>query len=105
MPSSLEWSIIAIIGLIVIAVNPPTPHWRQTRCEPCHLCGNCRRIVHRYRWWRFASETIEPTFVRPTSEAHEHVWWEYSRYYISYDTKCASGKSSIYQDGRQAWRP
>ena len=27
LPSKIEWLVIAIVVLVVIAIAPPTPHW------------------------------------------------------------------------------
>ena len=106
-PSKIEWLVIAIVVLVVIALAPPTPHWRETTSESCHVCGNCRRIARTYRWWQLDSEVevIEPTVVLPVPDGHKHDWWQYSSSYTSYNKKWASSRASRYRDGRQSWTP
>ena len=105
MPSRIEWSVVVTIVVVVIALVPPTRHWRETTSESCHLCGNCRDIVHIYRWWQLDSEQVIPTLVLPVPEGHPHDWWQCPSSYVSYNKKWASSKASRYRDGRLTWTP
>ncbi|TWT89616.1 hypothetical protein [Stieleria varia] len=104
-PTKIEWLVIGVMLAVLVALMPPTPHHRETRLESCHLCGNCRRIVREFRWWRFSSETTEPVETFTVDEDHEHDWWQYASYYISYNMKSAGGAPYRYQDGRNTWTP
>ena len=95
-----EWLVAAVIVAVIVALVPPTPHWRETISESCHLCGNCRAVIHEYRWWQLASESIEPIERFPVSTDHVHEWWQYGSSYVSYNKKAAASNSARYRDGR-----
>lgn len=103
VPSKTEWLAIAAIAAIFIAMVPPTPHWRETTSESCHLCGNCRTTVRNFRWWQLESETIEPIVLFPVPDGHEHNWWQYGSSCVSYNKKSAASNASRYRDGRSTW--
>ena len=50
--SKLEWLVVfVIVAVLVLLLAQPTPHWRETSSQSCHLCGNCRVVIQKYRWW------------------------------------------------------
>lgn len=100
-----EWIVVAVIVILLIAIIHPTPHWRETSSQSCHLCGNRRVVIHQYRWWRFDSEVVEPVVGAefPVPEGHAHDWWEYGRSRVSYSSAWAGSNSSRYRDGRINW--
>ncbi|MEP3480119.1 MAG: hypothetical protein ABJZ55_12785 [Fuerstiella sp.] len=106
-PTKSEWCAIAVIVALLVLVAPPTPHWRETSSQSCHICGNRRILIRVYRWWSLHSDTIEPVFGAeyPIPESHTHEWWQYSSTYNSWSMKWAADNSSRYKDGRFAWTP
>lgn len=104
-PRRSEWSVIAATAIAVIALNSPTPHWRETISQSCHLCGNCRVVIRDYRWWRLDKETIEPAATFPVPDGHMHDLWQYAATFNSYNEQRASDNASRYRDGRMAWNP
>ena len=98
-----EWLIIIAVAVVLAAMHPPTPHWRETSSQSCHLCGNRRVIVTNYRWWRIDSEKIEPAATFPVPEAHRHEWWQYAATHSSYSLSWASDNAARYKDGRNTW--
>lgn len=103
--SRAEWAVIVVTVAAVVALLPPTPHWREIVCESCHLCGNRQARVREYRWWQQASDTIEPLEEHEIAAAHQHDWWQYSSSYISYSRKSCASKDARYRDGRVTWSP
>lgn len=103
--SRTEWVTITVTVVVLIALMPPTPHWRETRCESCHLCGNRQARVREYRWWRLSSDTIEPLEEHKVAADHQHEWWQYSSSYISYNRKACASQPARYRDGRITWSP
>lgn len=103
--SKAEWVAIAVIVAVLVALVPPTPHWRDLTYESCDLCGNCRATIRDYRWWRLASETVEPVEEFPIPERHVHDWWTYSTSHDSYCRSWVACRVVRYRDGRIMWKP
>ncbi len=103
--SKMEWLVVVVIVAVLVALVPPTPHYRETRSESCRLCGNCRVIIRDFRWWQLSSETSEFAVSFSVANDHVHDWWQYGSSYISYNKKWAACNSSRYRDGRITWTP
>ena len=106
--SKLEWLVVfVIVAVLVLLLAQPTPHWRETSSQSCHLCGNCRVVIQKYRWWELDSDTIEPVmgaqFFIP--DGHVHEWWQYSSTFSSWSKNWAADNSARYKDGRLTWTP
>ena len=106
--SKLEWLVVfVIVAVLVLLLAQPTPHWRETSSQSCHLCGNCRVVIQKYRWWEFDSDTIEPVVGAQFSipDGHVHEWWQYSSTFSSWSKNWAADNSARYKDGRLTWTP
>ena len=103
--SKNEWLVIGLTLAAFVALVFPPPHYRETRSESCHLCGNRRIIVRDYRWWKLSSEHTEAVVQFAISDGHEHDWWQYGSSYVSFQKNSASSKSAHYRDGRMTWTP
>jgi hypothetical protein len=103
--SKAEWGTVAAIVVLLVALLPPTPHWRETSSQSCHRCGNRRVVIRDFRWWRLDRETIEPVVGAEYDipKGHIHDWWEYSSTYVSYNKKWAADNAARYRDGRSVW--
>jgi hypothetical protein len=104
-PQRNEWLVIVATAVAVVALVPPTPHWRETTSQSCHLCGNRRVIIRDYRWWQFDEESIEPAATFPVPDGHFHDWWQYAATFNSYNGQWAADNGNRYRDGRNAWTP
>src|SRR5687768_8009631 len=100
-----NWIAATAVAVGLVILLPPTPHWRTTSSQSCHVCGNRRIIIQVYRWWYLASETVEPIASFPVPEHHTHDWWEYVATSSSYSQWRAADKSARYRDGRMTWTP
>lgn len=100
-----DWLVIIAVAVVLLSMLPPTPHWRESSSQSCHLCGNRRVIVKNYRWWRLDSESTEPAATFPVPAGHEHDWWQYAATRNSYSSRWASDNVARYQDGRNTWTP
>ena len=96
---------IVIFVLLFVFLIAPTPHWKETSSQSCHLCGARRFIVSEFRWWTLQGTREESVEVFPVPEGHTHEWWEYSHTFISWSVKWAADKASVYKDGRITWTP
>ena len=105
--SRTEWFVLAFLAAILVALLQPTPHWRQTSSQSCHLCGNRRVVIRNFRWWRLHSETVEPVVGAEydVPDEHVHEWWQYSSTFYSYGEKWAADNAARYRDGRMTWTP
>ena len=106
--SKLEWLVVfVIVAVLVLLLAQPTPHWRETSSQSCHLCGNCRVVIQKYRWWELDSDTIEPVVGAQFSipDGHVHEWWQYSSTFSSWSKNWAADNSARYKDGRLTWTP
>ena len=104
-PSKAELAVIAIIVAVLIALLPPTPHWREAVSESCDRCGNRRVTIENYRRWQLDSVREEWATDYPIPEGHTHDWWPYGHSYSSWSMKWASTNGMRYRDGSQHWIP
>jgi len=100
-----RWLAIPLVIVLLLILSPPTPHWRETSSQSCHLCGNRRVVIRNYRWWKLDRESVEPVVgvSFPIPQGHSHDWWQYSATYQPYAESWAADNSSQYQDGRRTW--
>jgi hypothetical protein len=97
--------VVACVGiLIAIALPDRWPHWTEMSSESCHICGNIRCTVKRFRWYRMTqfSQTIPTDYPFPST--HEHEWWRYDWNYVSRFTR-EGGSRDTYRDSRMFLGP
>jgi hypothetical protein len=99
--------MIVVVVAVLVALLPPTPHWRETSSQSCHLCGNRRVVIRTFRWWQLDLEKTEPVVGAQydVPGGHVHDWWQYSSTHASYNMCWAADKSERYRDGRMTWTP
>jgi len=103
-PSKTESVVFTVALAIVAALVHPPAHYRETRSESCHLCGNRRVTIREYRWWRRSKEWGEPVESFPVPIDHVHDWWQYGSSYTSYMGNWAASGPHYYRDGQHQRR-
>ena len=97
--TKLEWAVVIAVLFVAFAliVRGP-PHWVTTSAQSCHICGNNRYVVRRFRWWRLAAESEKITDEHPVPGGHVHDWCEYDWNYISW-LKREGGSRDYFRPG------
>lgn len=82
--SKAEWIVIAVIIAVLIALVPPTPHWREISYQSCHLCGNPQATMLHFGWWKLDRSVAELLGTKyAAGKDHVNDWWNYGHSYIS----------------------